>query len=271
MPGLFEGVLVAVLAGIITQAVFWSLGRARWLAVAAGVISTAILVWTIPISTRVEQARVSAQHREEGRVTYTRELGLALDRAIPKRSVLFQTLDYDPPKIFEQYNSMFWSGRMTYRVTVPDVRTARAKGYHAYLVSPTAEPYRPVDEVPGFAWLRAYDLEAPLNEPAQLPRDVLPVTAQVGGLRILGIASTPADDVRDRWTFYAHSDGIPSEVQVVFHGARGEWEEKTLLPEASLCARHKLAGASWFILPTVGPRRRDVTDLELVPGIHLKL
>ncbi|RKH33797.1 dolichyl-phosphate-mannose--protein mannosyltransferase, partial [Corallococcus llansteffanensis] len=161
LPGLAEGLVLAFFAASLTAVLFRLLRRPQWMALGLGLMASAVLAWQLAITLPVEKARYQAEHVEELYVSHSREVGRALAKATPKRSVIFAALDADPPLTFETLSLMFWSGRMTYR-QAPDLALTRERGYHAYLVSPLAERYAPVPGVPPQAALRAYDLEAPL-------------------------------------------------------------------------------------------------------------
>lgn len=258
LPGLAEGLALA-LAGALAG---WGLARVRrrppWLDRAVGSLVCAGLLIVALFQAPTQMKDGAAALRIEMRMSYTRELGLALDRALPARSVLFEDIDRDPLGMFETYNLMFWSGRMAYR-RAPDLQAAEAKGYRAYLISPASEPFTPVPGVPPNAWLRAYDAASPA-EPAPLPPGVEPLEAQAGELTLLGLASGPIDGRYDRYALYVRQRGSAGFVRVLFHTDEGT-EEYFLRPEHSLRRRNRLEGVPWFVLPVVGPLRAQVKAL----------
>ncbi|RKG80006.1 dolichyl-phosphate-mannose--protein mannosyltransferase [Corallococcus exercitus] len=260
LPGLAEGLVLAFCAAVLTAIVFRLARRPQWMTVGLGGAASAVLAWHLAITLPVEKARYEDEHVDELYVSYSREVGLALSRHTPERSVVFAALDTDPPLSFENLSLMFWSGRMTYR-RAPDVALARERGYHPYLVSPLAEPFAPVPGVPPQAALRAYDLEAPLPQPAPLPDGLTPLSVRQGNLEVLGFASRGVGHDRDRYAFYARALGPPQPLRVTFHGPDGI-VERVLEPGATLRNPQALRGAAWFVLPAVGPSRAKVTHLE---------
>ncbi|MFB1481016.1 dolichyl-phosphate-mannose--protein mannosyltransferase [Corallococcus sp. RDP092CA] len=260
LPGLAEGLALAVSAALLTAVVFRLARRPEWMTVRLGLAASAVLGWHLAITLPVEKARYQAEHLDELYVSYSREVGRALARNTPKRSVIFAALDRDPPLNFENLNLMFWSGRMAYR-RAPDVALAHERGYHPYLVSPLAEPYAPVPGVPPQAALRAYDLEAPLPQPAPLPDGITQLSARQANLEVLGFASRGVGQDLERYAFYVRALGPPQPLRVAFHGPDGI-VERVLEPGATLRSPQALRGAAWFILPALGPPREKVTQLE---------
>ena len=260
LPGLAEGLVMVFFAGAMT-AVVWRLARRpEWMTGVLGLAASGVLAWHLAITLPVEKARYEDAHLEELYVSYSREVGLALSRNTPKRSVVFAALDSDPPLNFENLNLMFWSGRMTYR-RAPDVALAHERGYHPYLVSPLAEPYAPVPGVPPQAALRAYDLDAPQPQPAPLPDGITPLSVRQGNLEVLGFASRSLGHGIERYAFYVRALGVPQTLRVTFHGPDGI-VERVLEPGVTLRRPQALVGAAWFILPALGPPRTKVTHLE---------
>ncbi|RJS22605.1 dolichyl-phosphate-mannose--protein mannosyltransferase [Corallococcus sp. H22C18031201] len=261
-PGLAEGLMLAS-AAMVLGLVIWRLSRkAPWLTAVVGIPASALLAWQLLITVPVEKARYQGAHAQELYVSSSREVGLALAKATPARSVLFEAVEMDPPLTFETLSLMFWSGRMAYRVP-PDVPLARSRGYHAYLVSPLAEPYAPVPGVPAHAAMRAYDLEEPRPTPPPLPEGVTPLSIREGNLEVLGYATGDAGGGQDRYAFYVRVLGPAQTLRVTFHSSQDGIEERELPLSASLRHPPALSSASWFILPTVGPRLSQLTHLEL--------
>ncbi|RKH49568.1 phospholipid carrier-dependent glycosyltransferase [Corallococcus sp. AB050B] len=260
LPGLAEGLVLSLGVAVLTAIVFRLARRPGWMTVGLGFAASAVLAWHLALTLPVEKARYQAEHLEELYVSHTREVGLAVSRHTPKNSVLFAALDFDAPLNFENLNLMFWSGRMAYR-RAPDVALARERGYHPYLVSPLAEPYAPVPGIPPQAALRAYDLEAPLPQPAPLPDGLTPLSVRQGNLEVLGFASRGLGHGLERYAFYVRALGPPQPLRVTFHGPDGI-VERVLETGATLRHPQALRGAAWFILPTLGPPRAKVTQLE---------
>ncbi|RYZ43406.1 MAG: glycosyltransferase family 39 protein [Myxococcaceae bacterium] len=261
LPGLAEGLVLAFFAAAITATVWRLLRKPEWMSLGLGLVASAVLAWHLAITLPVEKTRYQAEHVEELYVTHSREVGRALARATPKRSVIFSSLDSDPPLTFETLSLMFWSGRMAYR-RAPDVALAHERGYHPYLVSPLAERYTPVPGVPLQAALRAYDLDAPLPNPAPLPDGITPLSLREGSMEVLGFASGSAGSDRSRYAFYVRCRGPLRQLRVAFHGPDGS-VERVLDPGASLRGPQALMNAEWFIIPVVGPPRAQVTSLEI--------
>ncbi|RKG96345.1 dolichyl-phosphate-mannose--protein mannosyltransferase [Corallococcus carmarthensis] len=260
LPGLAEGLVLSICAAVLTAIVFRLARRPEWMTVGLGGVASGVLAWHLAITLPVEKARYEDEHLEELYDSHTREVGLAVAKRTPKRSVLFAALDMDPPLTFESLSLMFWSGRMAYR-QAPDVALAHDRGYHPYLVSPVAESYAPVPGVPPQAALRAYDLDAPLPQPAPLPDGITPLSVRQGNLEVLGFAAGKVGPDRDRYAFYVRAVGPPQPLRVTFHGPDGI-VERVLDPGDSLRRPHTLMGAAWFILPAVGPRLANVKHLE---------
>ncbi|WP_224243046.1 ArnT family glycosyltransferase [Hyalangium gracile] len=261
-PGLAEGLVLAAGAVLITWGLLIATRRARPFPTTVSICCVGLLLLTFGYELPVIIRKKPEEHRQELLTSYERELGLALDRTLPKKAVLFQAIDHDPPRVFEIHESMFWSGRMTYRRPV-DLPAAHAKGYHAYMTSPAAEPFVPVPGVPAHAWMRAYDAEAPASPPP-IPEGATPVDLQLeGAMRVLGFASGPVDGKTDKWVFFIRPEGVPHGLQVTFIIEGKRPQTLQLEPEASLRNRDRLAGVSWFILPTLGPPRSRVRAIEL--------
>jgi 4-amino-4-deoxy-L-arabinose transferase-like glycosyltransferase len=226
---------------------------------AAGVLAVAAALFLqLPLRNLLQRAG----YETEALTAYSRELGLAADRVIPERSVLFQLFEQEPGTSFELHNSLFWTGRMTYRRPV-DLETARAKGYRSYAVSSRSEPYEDVGIVPAWSWLRLYDAERPAP-PAPVPAAArLPAPVALGGKTLLGLAAGPLDSDHDKYAFYLRSDAAPGATQVSFEGPSGMQKDVVVRADATLFAAQRLAGREWFILPVVGPRRSELKGLAL--------
>lgn len=261
-PGLAEGLVLAAGGAFAFAMIHRALRRPIWFSRAAGIAAVAALVWNFGPKLYAAHKKTAASMTEErGGISYTKEIGRALDRVAEKRSVLFVDVDLDSPGTFEVQNLIFWSGKMAYRRS-PDLATADAKGYHAYLVSPAAEPYAVVEGVPDFAWLRAYDLARPGVPPAP-PAGAVPLGVEMPQQTVLGVAAGAIDSKRDRYAFFVRSKGVPSPLRVAFHTREGAVIRRVIAPEQSLRRRERLRDAAWFVLPAIGPRRVDVAILEI--------
>jgi 4-amino-4-deoxy-L-arabinose transferase-like glycosyltransferase len=259
-PGLAEGLVVAAAVALVTWGLFVAVRRARPFAILVSTVCVGLLLVTFAHDLPADMREQAETRRQDLLTSYERELGLVLDRDLPKKSVLFQAIDHDPPRVFETQESMFWSGRMTYRRPV-DLPAAHAKGYHAYLTSPAAEPFQPVPGIPAHAWMRAYDAEAHASPPS-IPEGATPVELEIEGMQVLGYASGPVDAKSDKWVFFIRPNGIPHGLQVSFVTHDKVVFPLQLEPEASLKHREHLAGAPWFILPTLGPPRSRVSAID---------
>jgi 4-amino-4-deoxy-L-arabinose transferase-like glycosyltransferase len=262
VPGTAEGAVLVVAAIFVGLILSRFRRRLPWLPALLGLAVTAViawqLVWVFPRALSERQL----QHSQELWSSYTRDVGRALDAVSPPKSVSFLDIDTQPPWQFEVQDMLFWSGRPTY-IRAPDPATAHAQGYHPYLVSPAAEPFAAL-AVPPESWFRLYDLDSASPPPA-LPEGIHTLDVQAGGMHVLGWASTPlrgGHDGVDQYAFYVHSDGVPGALPVRFQTDSGE-TSIVLQPEASLRARHRLAGVPWFILPTLGPPARGLQAFVL--------
>ncbi|WAM28085.1 ArnT family glycosyltransferase [Myxococcus sp. NMCA1] len=261
-PGLAEGLVVAAAAALLVALVCWRLPRKlSWAPLGLGLLASGVLAWLLAVTFPEAKADYQSKHLDDLYVTYSREVGRALEQQTPARSVLFLAQDSDVPNSMEYLSLMFWSNRMAYR-RPPDIVSARKRGYHPYLVSPLAERYAPVPGVPPDAALRAYDLEAPRSEPAPLPDGVMPLVFREKDMEVLGVAAGHAGGGRDRYAFYVRAHGALRALRVVFHGPGGS-VERMLAPGAALRQPATLRRASWFIVPVLGPPSADVTHLEL--------
>ncbi|MFP2956256.1 dolichyl-phosphate-mannose--protein mannosyltransferase [Myxococcus sp. 1LA] len=261
-PGLAEGVVVVAVAALLVALVCRFLPRKlSWVSVGVGLLASAVLAWQLAVTFPVARAKYVSDHLDDLYVTYSREVGRALEQQTPARSVLFLAHDSDVPHSMEYLSLMFWSNRMAYR-RPPDAPTARKRGYHPYLVSPLAERYAPVPGVPPDAALRAYDLNAPRPAPAPLPDGMTPLSFREKDMEVLGVAVGHAGGGRDRYVFFLRAHGAPHGLRVVFQGPGGR-VERHVEPRDARRNPAALRNASWFIVPVLGPPSAEVTHLEL--------
>jgi hypothetical protein len=208
-------------------------------------------LWILLFKVPQAQAEEPASRVAKLYTSYVDDVGLALDKATPKRSVLFLDSERDPPDTFEVQDLMFWSGRMAYR-RPPDLQSAQRAHYHPYLLSSLAQPYAPVPGVPAVAWARAYDLAAPAKV-ADLPPDLIPVHVQTAGLEVLGFATRALDGPYSRFAFYARPTGGEMRLTVRYHLKSGSIVVKEVSAEESLVSSQKLRTSAWFVIPELGP------------------
>jgi hypothetical protein len=269
--GLAEGLLLACMAMLAV----WSLGRllgrprglVRGLGYAAAFAAVALLALVAPSARRKEEKQFLATL---GATDYARDVGRALDRAVPERSVAFIKIDRNPDNCSEEHALIFYSGKMAY-ARAPELETAATKGYSPYLVSPLAEPFLPVPGVPPHAPWRAYDLSAPLTGPAPVPSDVTPLSLRQGELDLLGIARGPATPDRDRWIVVARMAAPVHEPVTLVFQTRQRREIVRAPLEHVLLDSGKLVQAAWFVLPLMGPLRADVVAITLEDGTPVEL
>jgi hypothetical protein len=190
--------------------------------------------------------------------SYTESLGLALDHALPEKSVLLLALDRNRACCFEKQNLMFWSGRMAYPRNLE--QRARERGYHPYLIASSAQPYARVADVAAASPLQAFDLDAPLPGPAPLPAGLLGASVEALGVRLLGYDVVAGDAEADRYVFYLSSENPQSPVELVFEGPTVR-ERRYLGPELSLEGARQLKGSAWYSLPLLGPKRAAVKGM----------
>jgi 4-amino-4-deoxy-L-arabinose transferase-like glycosyltransferase len=267
-PGLFEGLLaagaLALLAWGLRRALAGLAARERLVARTLGIgCAASLLAFTL-----AARAQTASGYAAQSFDSHTAEVGAALARATPERSVLFAALERYPPCCFPNEELIFWSGRMSYR-RPPDPLRAVQRGYHPDLVSATAEPYQPVEGVPPQAWLRAYDLARPASSPP-LPEGVRPLSVNAGFLEVIGFAAGPATRGRARYAFYARSLGALHTLDMTFETADGD-ERVRLDPFASLAPRSALERAPWFVLPMLGPPLAEVQALSFASGQRVAL
>ena len=265
LPGLAEGAC-SVLAALALVFAARSLLQKRpaALSIPLAAASLCALGWTFAWQLPAEQDALASTLSPEGLVSYSADVGPALDRALPKEAVLYQDVDLDPPGMFEIQSLMFWSGRMVYRGP-PDVGLAASRGYKAYLISPAAEPFEPVGDVPAHAPLRAYDPQRPAPPPP-LPAGVTPLAADLPGMHVLGYAAARIDGGHDRYAFYVRPDGVPTALRVVFGMKDRRAAEVRLVPEQSLRRASRLERVPWFILPAIGPPHDRIAGFGFAPG-----
>jgi len=268
--GLAEGLLlagIAMVAVMLVQTVRPSRRVAAVLGWSVVVAAVGLLAVATPIARRTDE---NLALLTTGVTDYSREVGRALDRAVPERSVVFINIDRNPDCCSQEHALIFYSGKMAYR-RVPEVDTAIGKGYLPYLVSPLAEPFTPVPGVPAHAWWRAYDLLAPLSAPAPVPGEVTPLALHVQDLELLGIARGPAVRGRDRWVLIARMGAASREpVTLLFHTRHGDEVVKASIDDV-LLEPGAIAKAPWFVLPFVGPIRAEVTGVVLADGTPVAL
>ncbi len=265
VPGLAEGIVLCLAAALITWGLWRLARRPPAMGWTLGGVYTGCLVWLIAWQLPVANKAQEATHEFLLLTSYSKEVGQAVDAAVPKKSVLFQDIDLDPAEVYEVQGSIFWSGRMTYR-SAPDLPTAAAKGYHPYLISPAAEPFAPLPQVPAHAWLRAYDLLTPVPGPTPLPDGIQPLQLELGDNTVLGLAYGPIDDTHDKYAFYVRPNGPPVALSVVFVKNDGTEITRQLEPELSLRNRNRLAGAQWYVLPSLGPPGRQLKAIDFGPS-----
>lgn len=269
--GLAEGMLLACLAMVGAFMLVRLLDNPRWLGRAMGhaatVAAVALLVLATPTARRKEEAQFLASL---GATDYARDVGRALDRAVPGKSVAFVKIDRNPDNYSGEHALIFYSGRMAY-ARAPEMKLAAIKGYSPYLVSPLAEPFTPVRGVPPHAPWRAYDLSAPLAGPAEVPPDVTALALRQQEIDLLGIARAGATPERDRWIVVARMATPVYEPLMLVFQTRLAREVVRAPLEHVLLDRNTLAQAAWFVLPFMGPRRADVLAITLEDGTPLAL
>lgn len=236
-------------------------------AILAGVV---LLAFVTPVARHADEQQ---QMAAAGATSYTREVGLALQRSLPERSVLFIHTDVNPECCSEEHSLIFYSGKMSYR-HAPDVMRALDRGYAPILVSPLAERFAPIPDIPANAWWRAYDLLAPRAQPAPLPSGFTLMKVRAKGMELLGVACGPAVSSRDRWAFVARrvgGEGLPEEGHVVTFKTMKGSERIPLNLDGVLLDAETLKRAAWFVLPLIGPPRSKVIGMTLEDGTPLPL
>jgi hypothetical protein len=180
----------------------------------------------------------------------------------PKPSLVLVDYDFDPQHEFEDKSLMFWSDRLTLRGRDP--KDYPQHGYHPYVVSSRAEPFELLRGVPADAWFQAFDMARPATAPP-LPEAVRRVEASFGNLHVLGYAAGRSDSDHDRYAFYVRADGVPSDLFVTFRTAQMPVALR-IAPEASLITRQHLVNAAWYVVPAIGPRLEDVSEIAFGPN-----
>jgi hypothetical protein len=260
ISGLVEGAVLMAVSAVVVYGLHRALRRpppGTWsMAGASGLALLYSMLVRPPKQIQTERER----HRAEMTTENMKVVGLALDRVVAKKSVLFQAIDFDPPVNFELQDLIFWSGRMVYRRQV-DAETVRRRGYHPYIVSPVAEPFAPIAGIPAHASMRAYDLDAPAA-PAPIPDGAMSVDVAIDGGKVVGLASGEGYDGKDRWVFFVRPTAVPRGFDVTFVTVGGPHRVR-VEPEASLRHRASLANVPWFLVPAYGPRRDGVAAIRI--------
>jgi 4-amino-4-deoxy-L-arabinose transferase-like glycosyltransferase len=273
--GVLEGLALVALGGGLA----WLLARladrrARWLARLLWGFEVAAAVWVALVASplRLRAEKVARQNQNVD--CYDDVVGRLLDGLTPERSIIFYPVGaHDPVCCYEQQSMIFYSGRMVYLATGELLRLAKLQGYHRYLVSGVAQPYRPVPGIPASAWLQAYDLDAPLPSPAPPPADLIPIDVNSGSLHFFGMAAGPGDSTRDRYLFYAEPINLYTQahmeaVFVLFTLADGSLERAVLDNRRTVDAID--FSKAWFTLTLAGPPREKLKKLQL-EGVKLPL
>lgn len=259
LPGLAEGLVCMFWgASVVTLVTLWP-PVDRPLALTLGVMANLSLGYSLLVKAPLALTAKAEEKRPLSLVSRAKDVGLALERLLPKKSVLWLNTELDGYETHEHFDLMFWSGRMVYRSRL-DVETAKAKGYHSYVVSTTWLPLEEVAGLPPHAAFRVYDVERE-TDVVTLPPGVTPINATAGTMEVIGVAAGPLDETHDRWAFYVRPAGVPAELLVTFTQERGA-QTLALLPEESLAQRSSLVERPWFIITTVGPPRGLVKDLR---------
>ncbi|MBL8957694.1 MAG: glycosyltransferase family 39 protein [Myxococcaceae bacterium] len=255
---------------VVVAAVLLSRGSRRWpraaarLATAFGLIGLfGVFVFAWPRAAAATRERSESLSRAD-QITVAQDVGLALDGAIEKKSVLFDDSSFDVGTNFDWVNLIFWSGRMVYRQP-PDVATAEAKGYHPYVVSCTAESFEPVAAVPTFSPLRAYDLRKPLPEPAPPPTGLSPLGGAHPAYDALGWAGRPLTSRWGRYAFYLAPKGPVSLLQVHYHLKDGKTVSQAVDLQLTRVPPQRLQARPWFIASDIGPPFEDVASIDFSP------
>ncbi len=259
IPGLVEG-LVLILIG---TAMGWALRlrpferSGEYIRIAASFAATFLLCGVMLYKGNARVNEVAAEARPHNNTVYHREVGRAIDAAAPKKSIVMLDHEIHSPGQLEHFNLAFWSDRLVH--TGRDPKDYPANGFHPYLVSPVAEPFAVLENVPASSWMRAYDLTVPAAPPP-IPKDAHPLDVTTGNLKVLGVASGYSDRKHDHYAFFVRSDAVPEALTVSFVTADGI-EKVSIAPEATLRSSGRLAGVPWFVLPAVGPPRSKVQAL----------
>jgi len=273
--GVIEGLILAALGGLLA----WGLARrvdpaAKWIAKSLWGVELGLALWVAVFDSPLRLEAERTQRANQNVDCYSDEVGRALDRLVPERSVLFYPPGAtDPPCCYEQQSLIFYSGRMVYLGTPHLLALASEEGYHRYLVSGAAQSYQPVAGIPVASWLRAYDLDVHLPAPAPPPSDLTPIDVHSGSLHFFGMAAGPGDSRRDRYVFYAETDALfsltPMEPVDILFSLAGDAKERAQLDKRHMVDAPDFSRA-WFTFTLAGPPRGDLTGLQL-DGIHLPL
>ena len=128
-------------------------GAGAWL---FSLTALALVLLLVVVDLPKAQAKAVRDSELQSLMGYEKESGLALDREDSQEERGLPGLRARTALGVRRAGHDFWSGRMSYR-HAPDPATAHREGYHPYLVSPGAQPFREVPGVPASSWLRAYD------------------------------------------------------------------------------------------------------------------
>ncbi|MBK7863802.1 MAG: glycosyltransferase family 39 protein [Archangiaceae bacterium] len=248
----------------------WALGRAlkkspallSRVTVGLGTLAAlATSAYAFPISA-IDNRKQQAAMDHDRQWSASEDLGLALDPLLEKKAVFFMDTNFDYGVSFEYLNLMFWSGRMVYRMP-PNLPMAQERGYHPYEVSPCAEPYEPLDAVPPYAGLRAYDLLKPRPGPTQLPQGLNPLDVQLTNVHAVGWAARTTNERFSRYAFYFEPRGVPTDVRATFTMDDGSRHTETLQVASTLRPAQRVAQSPWCLFQVIGPRHDHVKSIEL--------
>jgi 4-amino-4-deoxy-L-arabinose transferase-like glycosyltransferase len=237
--------------------------RRVWiLRILAGAAAAAVC-WVSMVQSPRKLAMERTAHRDQFVESYVDQLGRALDRSIPEKSILFFDAGHDPPCCFEKQSAMFYSGRMAYKFDERLLGIARERQYHPYLVSGISHPFRRVESVPAGSWLQAFDLDAPLLEPGPPPSDITPADVRTSNAHVVGVARAPGDGDRDRYVFYLAEGKLMLPVLVVFSTKDGREEHAFLTVNRTLSRFEDLGKAAWFTMTLPGPARSNLKGVRV--------
>jgi 4-amino-4-deoxy-L-arabinose transferase-like glycosyltransferase len=202
------GLVLALLGGVVAYGTVRLWQRHVWLPRVLAMAAAGAVCWVALVQSPLRLRAERTAHRDPFVESYGDQLGRALDRSIPERSVLFVDVARDPHCCFEKTSLIFYSGRMVYKFDDKLVGLARERGYHPYLVSGAARPYRRVESVPASSPWQAFDLDSPLTRASPPPQDMTQVNGWTGNARVIGNAHVigfaigRGDKDRDRYVFY---------------------------------------------------------------------